>query len=97
MSSLYSLPSDTDLITEAVYSNSSTIDSRHFAEEFVRRRALAEKGKAQPSSAITPSGPTNESKGGGWSEIARKGPAAASKDESNAFKIVAAKKKGGKK
>lgn len=73
------------------------MDSRHFAEEFVRRRAFADKGKSQPSSATTPSGPSNESKGGGWNEVARKGPASSAKDDSNAFKIVAAKKKGAKK
>lgn len=98
MAFLYDLPSDTELITEAVHSSSSTMDSRHFAEEFVRRRALADKGKPQPPSGT--SAPANhsaaEGKSGGWSEVARKGPVSATKEESNAFKVVPSKKKGGK-
>ena len=97
VTSLYSLPSDTDLITEAVYSSSSTIDSRHFAEEFIRRRTLAEKGKPQPPSGGATAGTSGEARSGGWNEVARKGPASYQKDESSAFKIVAAKKKSGKK
>lgn len=92
---------DKDLITETVHSASNTIDSRHFAEEFVRRRALADKGKNQPVANLSgtvpssqPSG-NNKSGGGGWSEVARKGPAPAPKEDA-AFKIVA-KKKGAKK
>lgn len=73
------------------------MDSRHFAEEFVRRRALADKGKAQPVSSSLPVSQVNETKGGGWSEVARKGPQSTAKEDSGAFKIVATKKKGGKK
>ena len=96
---LLAFPPDTDIIIEAVHSASQTMDSRHFAEEFVRRRGLAEKGKVEP----LPSGATfsaahgNEGKGGGgWSEVARKGPPPMQKEENNSFKIVATKKKGGK-
>lgn len=85
-------------MTEAVHSVSNTIDSRHFAEEFIRRRKLADKGlvdataqkSASPASAA-------ESKQGGWSEVAKKGPGKESKEEpASNFKVVAAKKKGGK-
>lgn len=93
---------DTDLITEAVHSASSTMDSRHFAEEFVKRRALADKGKAQPPTGSSVGGqPAGDSTGvGGWSEVASRKPggaAATAKEENTAgFKIVPSKKKGGK-
>lgn len=101
---LLTFPNELDVITEAVHSVSNTLDSRHFAEEFLRRRALAEKGKMDPalSSASSQSAHANGGKGasgggGGWSEVARKGPvSAAPKEDSSAFKIVAAKKKGGR-
>jgi len=90
-------PSDIDVITEAVHSVSQTMDSRHFAEEYVRRRALAEKGKIVEMAGI-PSAHHAASESKGWSEVARKGPISAAKaqEESNAFKIVPAKKKGKK-
>lgn len=96
---LLAFPPDTDIIIEAVHSASQTMDSRHFAEEFVRRRGLADKGKVEPSTGgatfFTAHG--NDGKGGGgWSEVARKGPPPTQKEENSAFKIVATKKKGGK-
>lgn len=98
MQNLLSFPSDTDVITEAVHMSSRTMDSRHFAEEFIRRRGLAEKGKIEPSASMgAPSALVNELKGGGWSEVARKSSLPPTqKDEGSSFKIVAAKKKGGK-
>lgn len=100
---LLNFPLDTDLITEAVHMSSRTVDSRHFAEEFVRRRALADKGKlAEPSvnsisatTGGTVSSGSEKAGSGGWSEVARKGPP--QKVEESTFKIVAAKKKGTKK
>lgn len=85
-----------DIITEVVHQNSRTMDSRHFAEEFVRRHALADKGKVDTAA---PSGHTIEAKNAsGWSEVARKGSTpSAVKQEDTAFKIVPSKKKGGKK
>jgi PERQ amino acid-rich with GYF domain-containing protein len=41
---LLSLPLETEIITETIHSVSQTIDSRHFAEEFMRRRKLADRG-----------------------------------------------------
>ena len=66
----------------------------------MKRRALADKGKAQPpsnaSGATLSSQPANGGKGaGGWSEVARKNPATAPKEDPS-FKIVATKKKNGK-
>ena len=97
-------------MTEAVHSVSTTIDSRHFAEAFLRRRKQAERGVFEPA---TTSGGTNSpanadartgAGAGGWSEVAKKGgakadgaPGAASPaDDLAAFKVVAAKKKGAK-
>ncbi|KAI9657265.1 MAG: hypothetical protein M1831_004454 [Alyxoria varia] len=98
VNALYSLPTDNNLITEAVHSSSSTMDSRHFAEEFVRRRALADRGKSQPVNAGAPSSTPNENKnGGGWNEVLRRPPVTTAKDDSQDFKVVPTKKKGGKK
>ncbi|KAL9064805.1 MAG: hypothetical protein Q9157_007699 [Trypethelium eluteriae] len=93
VATLMALPSDSDMITEAVHSSSQTIDSRHFADEFIRRRKLADRGMVDPSGTSSPASAA-ENKSGGWSEVAKKGPA--TKEEPNNFKVVAAKKKGTK-
>lgn len=74
------------------------MDSRHFAEEWVRRRALADKGKLDASSGAH-HGNEGKSSGSGWSEVARKGsaPSVPKQEDNGAFKIVPGKKKGGKK
>ncbi|KAI9807426.1 MAG: hypothetical protein M1833_000171 [Piccolia ochrophora] len=97
-------PPEAELISESVYQNSQTMDSRRFAEEYVRRRKLADKGIVESSSSAASSafstvGATDGNKnGGGWSEVAKKGPAPSkdATDASSAFKVVAAKKKGRK-
>ncbi len=97
------LPPELDIISDSIYASSQTLDGRRFAEEFIRRRKLADKGQIpSPSSGTGISGfgssPSNagESKSSGaWSEVTKKGPPAAAKEETNsAFKVVAAKKKG---
>lgn len=99
VSNLLTFPADLEIVTEAVHSVSQTIDSRHFAEEFIRRRKLADKGIVDSSGTASP-GPVNGS--GGWSEVAKKGSATSqaaaqqAKDDV-AFKVVAAKKKGSRK
>ncbi|KAK5157646.1 hypothetical protein LTR04_005360 [Oleoguttula sp. CCFEE 6159] len=89
--------SETDIVTEAVHTVSQTIDSRHFAEEFIRRRKLADKGIVDNTHthSVAPNA-TVEGKSGGWSEVAKKNPASVAKEEPNNFKVVAAKKKSGK-
>ncbi|KAA6407056.1 MAG: hypothetical protein FRX48_09122 [Lasallia pustulata] len=97
---LLQLPAELEIISDSVYAASQTLDGRRFAEEFIRRRKLADRGLVPD----TPTGGSNgfsagtagENKsGGGWSEVAKKGPASAAKEEpSSAFKVVAAKKKG---
>ena len=85
------------MIADAVYANSTTMDGRHFAEEFIRRKKLAEKGVATPAVAdAKPSG-----SGGGWSEVAKKSNAPVPKDTGDSvqaagFKVVPSRKKGKK-
>lgn len=90
------LPPETEIISDSVYANSQTLDGRRFAEEFIRRRKLADKGIVDPSAnSPSPNTPSEPKSGGGWSEIAKKGPSNTAKEETNsAFKVVAAKKKG---
>jgi len=86
---------DVDIITEAVHASTSTIDSRHFAHEFINRRKLAQKGVVAPdSSPAAAASSASGSNSGGWSEVAKKGPQP--QDGPNNFKVVAAKKKGGR-
>ncbi|EEH36304.1 GYF domain-containing protein [Paracoccidioides lutzii Pb01] len=94
------LPPETEIISDSVYANSQTLDGRRFAEEFIRRRKLADKGVVDPASLNAGSngfGTTSDSNASdGWNEVAKKGQSAAHReDTSNApFKVVAAKKKG---
>ncbi|KAH7562869.1 hypothetical protein BM1_02389 [Bipolaris maydis] len=94
VSSLLSFPADAELITESVHSASSTLDSRHFAEEFLRRRKLADKGIIDERNTSSPA--ENKAAGSGWSEVAKKGGANATQQQpldSSNFKVVAPKKK----
>ena len=88
------LPADAEIISDSVYANSQTLDGRRFAEEFVRRRKLADKGIVDP--VYTMASANNNSSGGGWNEVAKKG-SHHNKEEDNAnaaFKVVAPRKKG---
>jgi len=99
ISNLLAFPSEMDLVTEAVHSVTNAIDSRHFAEEFLRRRKLAEKGLVDATAAKSASpSQVDQSKQGGWNEVAKKGPAKEKEDTGAAgnFKVVATKKKGAK-
>ena len=98
VSSLLSFPADAELITESVHSASNTLDSRHFAEEFLRRRKLADKGIIDDRAT---SSPAENKSAGGWSEVAKKGGASVQQQQqqqqpaldSGAFKVVPSKKK----
>lgn len=86
---------------EAVHSASTTIDSRHFAQEYLRRHKLADKGIVDTSHTHTSS--PLEAKAGtgdGWNTVAKKGIQNTAQQQetldSGMFKVVAAKKKGGK-
>ena len=104
------LPPEQYLIADSIYSSSKVLDGRHFAEEFVRRRKLADKGIIESASvnggsnvfAIGGPGSDKGSSGGGWSEVAKKGSATSQAADQQAkddvaFKVVAAKKKGSRK
>ncbi len=79
-----------------MYANSTTMDGRHFAEEFIRRKKLADKGVIEKQPAAPP--PATDSKGsGGWSEVAKKGGSSQKEDAMPAgFKVVPGRKKGKK-
>jgi PERQ amino acid-rich with GYF domain-containing protein len=90
------LPADTEIISDSVYANSQTLDGRRFAEEFIRRRKLADKGIVDPVN-VNAFSPDSKNSSGGWSEVAKRGSSNANKDDDGsnaAFKVVAAKKKG---
>lgn len=80
---LLQLPSEPEILSEAVYANSPTLDGRRFAEEFVRRRKLADKGVVVDGGVVGGGGMSfvagaaaegGKGGGGGWSEVAKKGP-----------------------
>lgn len=87
------LPAEAEIISDSVYANSPTLDGRRFAEEFIRRRKLADKGIVDPVSATAYSDQKN---GGGWSEVAKKGSSHTPREEETnaSFKVVAPRKKG---
>jgi len=66
------LPLDASILQDALYANSNTMDARHFAEEFMRRKKLAEKGITEKSDHPISSG-TPVPSNGGWNEVAKKG------------------------
>ena len=94
------LPPEPDIISDSIYANSQTLDGRRFAEEFVKRRKMADRGVV-PDSASTPAfsstnNVTDGKTGGGWSEVAKKGPVTPKEESNAAFKVVGGKKKTGK-
>lgn len=91
------MPLDPMLLSEAVYGYSTTMDGRHFAEEFVRRKKLADKGVVDKESSVHE---TKTNNNGGWNEVAKKGGNNNTPKEDNnvaGFKIVPSKKSKGKK
>lgn len=84
------LPAEAEIISDSVYANSQTLDGRRFADEFIRRRKLAEKGIVDPINTDT------KVSSGGWSEVAKKSSSQPKPEEdvTAAFKVVAGKKKG---
>ncbi|KAI0015008.1 hypothetical protein F4780DRAFT_765908 [Xylariomycetidae sp. FL0641] len=101
-SSLLALPLMPDIISDAIYASSKTMDGRHFAQEFIRRKKLADKGVVERQPANSPSGDLQSSSTGGWNEVARKSnhKESASGDanamQGAGFKVVPGRKKGKK-
>ena len=94
------MPAEPDIISDSIYANSQTLDGRRFAEEFVKRRKMADRGVVPDSSSapnFSSASHAAESKaGGGWSEVAKKGPVVPKEESNAAFKVIGGKKKGGK-
>lgn len=67
---LLSLGSDIEILTEAVHHEAKTLDSRHFAEEFVRRKKQADKGVVEPMGTASPV--NNQADANAWSAVAKK-------------------------
>lgn len=90
---LFDFPPEAELLSEAVYGSSETLDGRRFAEEFIRRRKLAERGIVE--AADTPKAISTGEKSGGWNEVAKKGPTKEPENtgiNSAGFKVVSKKK-----
>ncbi|KAF9890671.1 hypothetical protein FE257_005537 [Aspergillus nanangensis] len=89
------LPAEAEIISDSVYANSQTLDGRRFAEEFIRRRKMADKGIVEP---VVTSAFGEQKNAGGWSEVAKKGSSSSVQREEEsdnaAFKVVAPRKKG---
>lgn len=83
------LPAEAEIISDSVYANSQTLDGHRFANEFIRRRKLADKGIVDPVGMIP------EKSGGEWSEVAKKGSSNAHREDDGsnaAFRVVAPRK-----
>jgi PERQ amino acid-rich with GYF domain-containing protein len=91
---LLAIGSETEIITEAVHGSAQTLDSRHFAEEFVRRKKQADKGIVVETVA-SPS--TAKAAENAWSAVAKKSGGVgspvvqASSPASGEFKVAKAK------
>ncbi len=103
LSTLEALPLDKAIIADAIYASSDIMDGRHFAEEFVRRKTLAEKGVTEKSPAGGVELRTSNA-AGGWSEVAKKSsvptfagaPVKEEAIQGAGFKVVPSRKKGKK-
>ncbi|WYZ44804.1 hypothetical protein EsH8_VIII_000120 [Colletotrichum jinshuiense] len=95
------LPLDNTLIADAVYANSKTMNGMHFAEEFIRRKKLADKGVVEKQGTVVEN--KSGSSSSGWNEVAKKGghkeqsPAGDAGIQGAGFKVVPTRKKAGKK
>ncbi len=103
------LPLDAEMISDAVYGYSTTMNGQHFAMEFIRLRKLAEKGVFDKQASVAGSGKGAAT--GGWNEVAKKGGSGAGQQQQQpqqkgpeeggamvgaGFKVVPGRKKGKK-
>ncbi|EPQ61120.1 hypothetical protein GLOTRDRAFT_113569 [Gloeophyllum trabeum ATCC 11539] len=79
-------PSTLELISELIYANSTTMDGRRFAADFVSRRKLDASSR----------GKTNGMKAPSIADVVKAQPKPAQNDGWGGFKVVNKKKKGGK-
>ncbi|KAK9432838.1 hypothetical protein V1505DRAFT_383985 [Lipomyces doorenjongii] len=103
-------PETVEIIADTVYANSTTMDGRRFAEEFIKRRKAVEGNTevlvalAHASGDGAVKSKTDDKTSEGWNEVLVKGNAKALKTAStsgganegwnSAFKVVGTKKKG---
>ncbi|KAI6087624.1 hypothetical protein F4821DRAFT_235511 [Hypoxylon rubiginosum] len=90
-----------EIISDAIYANSKTMDGRHFAEEFIRRKKLADRGVVEKQPTKSPSVDAQSSTAGGWNEVAKKTTHKETTNDANSmqgagFKVVPSRKKGKK-
>lgn len=90
-----------EIISDTIYAHSSTLDGRHFAEEFLKRRKqLGSSLDPTPSTSTTTTMGSSSAKesstgggAGGWNEVLKKEKGKdASGEWNSAFKVVAGKK-----
>ena len=82
-----------EIISDTIYTHSPTLDGRHFAEEFLKRRRTL--GSSLDATLATPSSlsSSGSGSGSGWNEVLKKEKAKDQSGEWNsAFKVVAGKK-----
>jgi PERQ amino acid-rich with GYF domain-containing protein len=80
-----------EIISDTVYCHSPTLDGRHFADEFLKRRKAL--GTALDTSTLSqPGSATALSPAGGWNEVLKKEKKDGSEQWNTAFKVVASKK-----
>ncbi|KAK6586727.1 hypothetical protein PZA11_000017 [Diplocarpon coronariae] len=89
---LREFPPEASIIADSIYANSKLMNGNDFAVEFLRRRALSEKGIVEPANNGTG---FSADKSGGWNEVAKKGPPKV-EEPATGFKVVPNKKKGRK-
>ena len=86
-----------EIISDTIYAHSSTLDGRHFAEEFLKRRKALGPLLDSTSSTVTTTTATTATTGsssgsGGWNEVLKKDKAKDAGEWNSAFKVVAGKK-----
>lgn len=81
-----------EIISDTIYAHSSTLDGRHFAEEFLKRRKAL--GTALDVTIVSLVTPPSSSGGSGWNEVTKKEktPKDPSGEWNSAFKVVSGKK-----
>jgi PERQ amino acid-rich with GYF domain-containing protein len=91
LNSLMGFPMDPEVIGDTIYTCSTTMDGRRFAEEFIRRKNAAKGG------VVIEAGSGNGGTGG-WNEVAKgktvTQPVKEGPETNASFKVVAGKKKG---
>jgi PERQ amino acid-rich with GYF domain-containing protein len=81
-------PSTAEIISDLVYANSTTLDGRRFAAEFVSKRAADASARAK--------GVTKPMTATSIADVVRTQPKPAQQNEWGGFKVVNKKKKGGR-